>query len=391
MVDARDLVNSASDAAFALDESLRIVAWSNRAADLLGYAPGEVIGCRCCDVLQAMLPSGEPLCTPKCEGARCFQQGRPFAVPTCRLKRKGGRWVSAMIGTLVMPPEVEPGPESKPAAIVFLREADLAPGQSLASQTLRIFTLGRFSLAVGGSGLAVETWRRRQALTVLKYLVAFQGRPVRRERLCDCLWPEVDEKLAWGRLKVTLSFLRRQLRAAGMPKDIVETVGRSYILRHDSVWVDAVEFEKLVSDASAAERANRTERALHLYEDAQRLYRGDYLEEDLYADWCAEERQRLREKYFEMLAGMADCYADCGRLAEAAQVCRAALCCDPCRENFLRSLLEHLVGLGRPDRAESDFLHWRRVIADDMGMELTAETEELHENLVKKANATTGF
>ena len=387
MVDARGLVEFASDAAFAVDEDSRIVAWNSRADDLLGYAPSEVIGRRCYDVIQAILPSGELLCTPQCEGAKCFQHDQPFAVPACRLQRKDGQWISAMFGTLVMPREVEAQPRSAPAAIIFLREASMAPRQPRDSRTLRIFTLGRFSLAVGQHGLAIETWRRRQALTLLKYLVAFQGRPVRRERLCDCLWPEADEAQAWGRLKVTLSFLRRQLRAAGMPKDIVETVDKSYVLRRDSVWVDAVEFEKLVSEAAAAARKGRTEEALLLFEDAQRLYRGDYLEEDLYADWCAEERQRLREIYLEMLAGMADCYAACGRLAEAAQVCHTALCCDPCRESFLRSVMRYLVDLGRPDLAEADYRHWRRVIAEDMGGELTAETEQLHQELIEKASA----
>jgi DNA-binding SARP family transcriptional activator len=242
-------------------------------------------------------------------------------------------------------------------------------------------------LAVGQHGLAIETWKRRQAVALLKYLVIYQGRPVHRERLCDYLWPEADEAQAWGRLRVTLSFLRRQLRAAGMPKDILETVDKSYVLRRDAVWVDAVEFEKLVSEAVAAVREGRTEQALPLFEDAQRLYRGDYLEEDLYADWCAEERQRLREVYLEMLAGLADCYADCGRFAEAAQVCRTALCCDPCRESFLRSVLRHLVALGRPDWAEADYRHWRRVIAEHVGGELTAETEQLHQELIEKANA----
>ena len=387
MVDARDLVDLASDAAFAVDGDSRIVAWNSRADDLLGYAPSEAIGRRCYDVIQAILPSGEPLCAPNCEGAKCFQHGQPFAVPACRLRRKDGQWISAMFGTLVMPREAEARSKSAPAAIVFLHKAGMAARQPRVSRTLRIFTLGRSSLAVGQHGLAIETWRRRQAVTLLKYLVAFQGRSVRRERLCDCLWPEADEAQAWGRLKVTVSFLRRQLRAAGMPKDIVETVDKSYVLRRDLVWVDAVEFEKLVSEAAATAREGRTEEALLLFEDAQRLYRGDYLEEDLYADWCAEERQRLREIYLEMLAGMADCYAACGRLAEAAQVCHTALCCDPCRESFLRSVLRHLVDLGRPDWAEADYRHWRRVIAENIGGELTAETEQLHQELIEKANA----
>ena len=386
MADTRGLVHFASDPAFAVDRELRILEWNSGAQELLGHAPDEVIGCRCYDVLQGMLASGEPLCMPGCEGVECFRRGRPFAVPECKLRHKDGRWVSAVIGTMVTPGDAADRPEDD-TAIVFLREIHETSSLRQPSQPLRVFTLGHFGLAVGGRGLAADKWRRKQALTLLKYLVIYQGRPVRRERLGDCLWPEADEAEAWGRLKVTMSFLRRQLRAAGLQQDVLETIGKSYMLRSDAVWVDAVAFEKLVSDAATAEREGHTQVAVRLYEDAQRLYRGDYLEQDLYADWCAEERQRLREVYLEMLAGLADCYATCGRLAEAAQVCRTALCCDPCRESFLRSVLRHLVALGRPDWAEADYRHWRRVMADEMGMELTAETEKLYRGLVKDGNA----
>ncbi len=386
MAVTRGLVHFASDPAFAVDRELRILEWNSGAQELLGHAPDEVIGCHCYDVLHGMLAGGEPLCMPNCEGVECFQFGRPFAVPECKFRHKDGRWVSMTVGTLVMPDDAVDQPEGE-TAIVLMREIHENSSSQQPSQPLRIFTLGHFGLAVGGCGLAVDKWRRKQALTLLKYLVIYQGRPVRRERLFDCLWPAADEAGAWGRLKVTMSFLRRQLRAAGLREDVLETIGKSYMLRRDAVWVDAVAFEKLVSDAATAEREEHTQVAVRLYEDARRLYRGDYLEEDLYADWCAEERQRLREVYLEMLAGLADCYAACGRLDEAAQVCRTALCCDPCRESFLRSVLRHLVALGRPDWAEADYRHWRRVMADEMGMELTAETEKLYRELVLGANA----
>ncbi len=375
MADTRGLVHFASDPAFAVDRELRILEWNSGAQELLGHTADEVLGCRCYDVLHGVHSGGEPLCMPGCEGAECFQFGRPFAVPECKFRHKDGRWVSTMIGTLVLPDDAAGRPEGE-TAIVLMREIDEVSSLQQPAQPLRIFTLGHFGLAVGGGDLAVDKWRRKQALTLLKYLVIYQGRPVRRERLCDCLWPEANEAEAWGRLKVTMSFLRRQLRFAGLQEDVLETIGKSYMLRSAAVWVDAVAFEKLVSDAATAEREGQTKVAVRLYEDARRLYRGDYLEEDLYADWCAEERQRLREVYLEMLAGLADCYAACGRLAEAAQVCRTALCCDPCRESFLRSALRHLVALGRPDWAEADYRHWRRVMAAEISIELTAETEQ---------------
>ncbi|MEE8455888.1 MAG: PAS domain-containing protein, partial [Limibaculum sp.] len=154
MLDARDLVDFASDAAFAVDGDSRIVAWNCRADDLLGYAPSEVIGRYCYDVIQAILPSGEQLCTPKCEGAKCFQHDQFFAVPACKLRSKDGQWISAMFGTLVIPREAGARSKSAPAAVILLHKASMAPYQPRVSRTLRIFTLGRFGLAVGQHGLA---------------------------------------------------------------------------------------------------------------------------------------------------------------------------------------------------------------------------------------------
>ena len=383
MVDTRDLVNFASDAAFAVDGDSRIVGWNEAAHDLLGYADGEVIGRPCYEILEAVLPGGEPLCTPSCEGAMCFKLRRPFAVPACRLRCKDGQWAPAAISTLVMPRETGIRPKGEAVAIVFLREERSAPEQSRAVLPLRIYTLGRFGLSSGGRGLPIETWERKQALTLLKYLVTHQGRPIHRERLIDCLWPDADEAAGRKRLKVTVYYLRRQLRSAGIGERVVDTAGKSYTLRRDAVWVDAGAFEELITEGLNLERHGRPEQALRRYNAAQHLYRGDYLEEEPYADWCAEERERLREKHLELLASMAECHAALGHYAEAAQVCRTALFCDPCRESFLCALLEYFVRLGRVDWAEAQFRYWRKVLKDELDTEPMPETLRLYHRLVK--------
>jgi PAS domain S-box-containing protein len=55
------MVTGAADAAFAIDDHHQVVAWNRSAEKLLGYAAEEVIGLRCEEVLQAVLPGGEPL------------------------------------------------------------------------------------------------------------------------------------------------------------------------------------------------------------------------------------------------------------------------------------------------------------------------------------------
>ncbi len=243
-------------------------------------------------------------------------------------------------------------------------------------------------MVVGGRGLAVEKWQRKQAVTLLKYLVTHLGRAVRREALIECLWPEAEESQGLGRLKVTVYFLRRQLRAAGAHEDTLQTVGKAYLLRRDKVWVDSQAFEMLIAEGSTLRSQQRWNGALHCYEEAQRLYRGHYIEEDMYSDWCAAERERLHELYLEMLARTSDCHAECGHYAEAAQVCRTALVRDPCRESFHYALMQHLVRLGRSSRAVAQFHQCECVLAQELGVEPMRETRRLYQQIVDEETNT---
>lgn len=56
----RELIDLASDAAFAIDHRCQVTAWNRQAEQLIGYAFREVIDRSCGEVLQAVLPGGEP-------------------------------------------------------------------------------------------------------------------------------------------------------------------------------------------------------------------------------------------------------------------------------------------------------------------------------------------
>jgi DNA-binding SARP family transcriptional activator len=348
----------------------------------LGYAAAEVVGQPCSDVLQAVYAHGEPLCVPGCEGVRCFRRYQPFAASSSYARHKDGGWVPVNLATVVTSKRVQSSHDSSVLAVVFLRGSEEKQHLPLLGRTLQIFTFGRFGLAAGGSSLAVEKWDRKQSVTLLKFLVAHLGRAVHREVLIDWLWPEANERSGRERLKVTVYALRRQLRAAGMSGTVVETAGEAYILRREAVWVDAEVFERCVDEGSAQQRRGHWEEALQCYRDAQRLYRGDYLEEDIHADWCAEARDRLHEIHLEMLAGMAECHAACGRYGEAVSVCRSILVDDPCRESMHRALMEYLVRLGHNDSAVAQYRHCQRVLARELGVEPMAETYRLYRQII---------
>ena len=118
------MVTGAADAAFAIDDHHHVVAWNRSAEKLLGYAPEEVIGLRCEEVLQAVLPGGEPLCRPNCDVFRCFRGCHPCAVPNCRIRCKDGNWISVGYSSVVMPGQSDGEPDGSIVAVVFLRDLE---------------------------------------------------------------------------------------------------------------------------------------------------------------------------------------------------------------------------------------------------------------------------
>jgi DNA-binding SARP family transcriptional activator len=265
----------------------------------------------------------------------------------------------------------------EPVAMIFVRPLQQISPPEAPPIVLRISTLGRFGLSVGDHGVPIHRWQRKQALTLLKYLVTNRGRVVHRERLIECLWPEAPEGRGRERLKVTVCSLRRELRIAGVNEEIIGTADEAYFLLPEAVRLDIEALDDLVREGNGLARRGRTDDALRCYREARDLYRGDYLEEDLYADWCAAERERLREVYLQTLEKMATLYAENGDLDQAVQACRNALAWEPCRESLQRSLMLYLWRKGHRDEALAQYQICAQVLVDTLGVEPVPETQRL--------------
>lgn len=380
-VNVSELLDRASDAAFAVDTDLKITGWNQGAESLLGYPAEAVSGQRCGEVLRAIFPNGTPLCGPLCTGALCLSRCQPFAIDSCRARHRDGHWVPLSISSIVARSLERSLPGSQPVAILFLHNASGAQYARSIDGVPRIFTFGQFGLVINNRVVAVENWARQQALTLLKYLLTHRGTEVHRERLMDCLWPDANQLQTRGRLKVAIYFLRNQFREAGVRDPVVATTNAGYLLNRGAVWVDSEHFEQLVREGAVLQSRRLWQEALRCYQDACVLYRGDYLQDELYAAWCAEERERLRETYLDVLARMARIYTEHDQYPEAVYVCRKALAREPCREGFHRTLMSGLAQLGRADEALAQYRRCRAVLAEEIGVEPMRETQRLYEDI----------
>jgi PAS domain S-box-containing protein len=385
--DVSDLIEFSSDAAFVIDSDRKVTAWNELARKLLGYTSIDAIGQYCGDILQATLAGGEPMCHSNCAIFDCFHHCQATSVAHCLVQDRNGEWVTASVASIVLPQQKRPGHSDEDVAIIFLRNV-MTSDNVLPHHTLQIFTLGGFGLVVAGQSIDFGRWKRKQAATLLKYLVTQIDRSVHRERLLDSLWPDVDEKQGWGRLKVTMYYLRRELRAHGLGDDVIKTIGSAYMLRRDAVWVDAEAFQRLFDHGRKLQDLSQWRDALTHYVEAEHLYRGDYLEEEAFEDWCAEERERLRELYLELLARTAECHAALNQYTEAIRVCRKALVVDPCRENFHFALMEYLVRDDQPELALVVYRHCEHILAAEFGIAPLAKTQRLFQQIVQDTNGS---
>jgi DNA-binding SARP family transcriptional activator len=208
--------------------------------------------------------------------------------------------------------------------------------------TLHIRLLGAFEVLRDGHPLGVGEWRNQQTRTILRVLLARRGRIVPSDQLLEILWPDQDPLVARRRLHVRISQLRKALGAGGS-SGCIATMEGGYSFRADAdCWIDSYEFEALAQQGRLCQENNDRAEAIAAYEAARALYRGDFLQEDLYADWAFAERERLRERFLTLLAELAECYAQQGRYRRAIACCHQLLAADPCREvAYVRLMLYH--------------------------------------------------
>jgi len=245
----------------------------------------------------------------------------------------------------------------------------------LETAVLRIQTLGGF-----------HVWRQREILTwpTQKSKVLFQilliepGRLVLTDQLLECLWPSLPPHKAQNNLWVTVSQLRRVLQPESLPRTRSAYIlkdGEGYRFNRESDhWLDAEAFAThLITAQSAANLAER----ISAWEEAYILYQGDYLEDELYAEWAQFPRSQWRRRYEQLLINLAEAYGRNGSFQKAMTHCREVLTLNNTNETALRLLMRCHASLGERTTSLKVYDEVVQVLKDEIGVDPMPETAEL--------------
>lgn len=245
---------------------------------------------------------------------------------------------------------------------------------------LDVRCLGPFDLWLDGAPVDASLLRRKKSLTLLKLLLTQQGRPVPTDRLIEALWPDSDPTRRSSQLYVLVHELRALLQPSGRLSDstFIQNDNSHYRFNFDgSCTVDAVDFQSLIARARRSGEIRDDVTTIEAYEAAVALYRGDYMEDEPYAEWCWQEREHFREVCLDALLRLGTLLGASGNWARSVSHLQHALRIDRFREEVHRDLMFSLWAGGWRDQAVRQYETCRRLLSEELNVAPTPETQRL--------------
>jgi DNA-binding SARP family transcriptional activator len=245
-------------------------------------------------------------------------------------------------------------------------------------EPLSIDVLGPLRLRVGADEVTNPELRRSRVRTVLALLV-LRG-PMRRERICDLLWPDLEPAAAAQNLRVTLSRLRRVVepdRAAGQSTSRIRTHGDSIELAGPPVVdTDLARFNRDLAAADQARSIGDSTEELDCLTRAVELWRGEPLADLAALDELQGEIEFIHRSLVDECLRLGELLLVAGRFDEALHLAEQSRLASPYSERAHRLAIagqlqrQDRVGLAAAVRSTETMLA-------DLGVEPEASTQML--------------
>lgn len=203
-----------------------------------------------------------------------------------------------------------------------------------------------------------SAFQRRHGASLVK-LLAMNGGRMHREQVVDALWPDATLDEAAPRLHKAASHARS---AVGDREAVVLRNDQVMLWPEGDYVVDVDEFERLAGEDDIGAAID--------------LYRGDLLPNDPYEEWASIPRDRLRNRYLDLLRTNR-------RWEEVVDV-------DPADEEAHVALMRRFAADGQRMAALRQFERLERALHEELGMAPGDEAVALRETLLAENASDVG-
>lgn len=250
---------------------------------------------------------------------------------------------------------------------------------------MRFRILGPVEVQVDGgwSSISAPKWR-----TVLAVLLLRSGEVVSTDQLIGEVWPGTPPAKS---VNLVSGYVHKLRRLIGDPQGrMLATHSPGYKMLVAADDLDARQFTRLAAEGRQALFAGDNPRAAGLLGEALGLWNGSRALPDVPpSPLVSAESSRLEEARIEALELRITADLGCGRQAQVVAELRRLIADHPLREGLWALLIRALYGSGRQAEALEAFAQARDVIADELGVDPSAELRQLHQQLLQ-ADAGSG-
>jgi DNA-binding SARP family transcriptional activator/predicted ATPase/Tfp pilus assembly protein PilF len=256
--------------------------------------------------------------------------------------------------------------------------------------SLSLSLLGPFQVTLDGE--PVTDFATDKARALLAYLAVESDHPHRRDTLAGLLWPDHPQQRARHNLRQALSQLRQVIgdQDDGDVEPFLIVTRQAVQFNHSSDYtLDVAVFRSLVGQCRK-HRHRHLETCLPCIRRMERtvaLYQGPFLEQfflsdsSLFEEWALLEREWLHWEVVQALSHLARYCERRGDYVQARQHIQRQVALEPWREEAHRHLMRLLSLDGQRSAALAQYETCRQSLARELGIEPTAETTALYEQI----------
>lgn len=247
-------------------------------------------------------------------------------------------------------------------------------------QDLKFYLLG--GLQITRADTPITNFISNKIPALLAYL-AVTHRAHSRDKLAALLWGEMSDTDAKNNLRQALTNLRKIAdEYLIITRDSIEFTGDCFL--------DSSKFESDIKNASSLDH----QPASVILTNSLTLYRGDFLEgfyvRDApdFEDWMLAERARLREIALQALHRLTEIEMSRANYLATLDSTSRLLAFDPWREEAHRQRMSALARAGQRSAALAQYQTCRRILEKELGVEPSAETTSLYEQIRATTNVS---
>jgi DNA-binding SARP family transcriptional activator len=258
-----------------------------------------------------------------------------------------------------------PPPNEKPLAATF--------------DTALLSLTGVVRANVGGREVVLSGAQPR---IILAYLALRAGHPATAAELAEVLWPRVRSPHWEGAVRGVIAKVRIFLHELGPCAPTLDNVGHIYrFVCDDRISIDVWQAEHDLAQAVSYMAAERSSDAAAAASRAAAAL-ADTLLPGHDGEWLDRWRSKLDAMRCRALRLASCANTDCGNHDEAIQLARTAVSLDLYDESSHRALMSaHLAASNRAAGLRA-YAYCRQVLADDLGVSPSVETEALYLRLL---------